>query len=162
MLFRYDSITGKPVEVIFIDLQVSREGDPFTDVSYALYVNTSDELRKKYLSSMLLIYYDTFTQICKDFSVRTLPGWSWEEFNRRFHRAQIFGVYMAATLLPKMLKSPDEIVDMEKMQISEEDFKSDNFMKQLLSDFASIKTDNPVLRSRLRGVIGDAVRAGVI
>ena len=78
MLFRYDSITGKPVQVLFIDLQLSRERDPFADVNYALYVSTTEDLRQKHLTSMLHIYYDTFSQICKNYSVPTLPGWSWE------------------------------------------------------------------------------------
>ena len=95
MIFRYDEVTKKPVEIILIDLQLCREGDPFSDVNYTLFVSTNEDLRRKHLTSMLHLYYDTFTEICNNFSVPTLPGWSWEEFNRRFHRAQMFGAYMA-------------------------------------------------------------------
>ena len=155
------------MEVVLIDLQMCQEGDPFKDVNYALYVSTNEDFRKKHLTSMLHIYYDTFTNICKDFSVPTLPGWSWEELNRRFHRAQMFGVYMAVSLLPLMLKNQDEIVDMDKLDISVEDMKSEDFMKsdamkKIMEEFMSMKKENPVLRSRLGGAVGDAVRAGVL
>ena len=37
MIFRYDQVTGKQVEVVLIDLQMCHEGDPFKNVNYALY-----------------------------------------------------------------------------------------------------------------------------
>ena len=167
MLFRYDQVTGKPVEVLLIDLQICREGDPFSDVNYTLFVSTNEDLRRKYLTSMLHVYYDTFTNVCNNFSVPTLPGWSWDEFNRRFHRAQMFGIYMAVSLLPLVLKNQDEIVDMENMKVSAEDMQSEDFMtseagKKLMEDFLSSQKENPVLKKRLGGVVADAVRAGVL
>ena len=167
MVFRYDQATGKPVEVIFIDLQVSREGDPFTDINYALYVSTSKDLRRKHLTSMLHLYYDTFERICAHFSVPTLPGWSWAEFNRRFHRAQMFGMCMAVSVLPVTLMNPDEVVDMENMEISRDDVKSEEFanseaMKKLKQGFLSTKLENPVLKSRLTGAVADAIRRGIL
>ena len=37
MIFSYDQVTGKPVEVILINLRMCQERDPFKKVKYALY-----------------------------------------------------------------------------------------------------------------------------
>jgi len=105
-MFRYDDCTGSPNQVIFLDLQLSRESDPMSDIVYALYTGTTQEFRQQHLQSMLRLYFDKFTHICSSLSVPLLPGFSWEEFNRRFHRAKFFALTLALVFLPLVLKEP--------------------------------------------------------
>ena len=63
--------------------------------------------------------------------------------------------------------NPDEIVDMENMEISRDDVKSEEFanseaMKKLKQGFLSTKLENPVLKSRLTGAVADAIRRGIL
>ena len=162
LLFRYDELTGRPTEVVFIDLQISHEGDPMVDLSYSLYVNTSQELRQKHLSSLLHLYFDTFEQVCNRFSVPLLPGWSWEEFNRRFHRAQIFGIYMAVGLLPMILQNPDEVKDLDKVEMPTDGANAEENMNKLVSEMTQVNYTNPVMLSRLRAALEDGVAAGIV
>ena len=155
-------MTGKPVEVIFIDLQVCREGDPFGDLCYSLFVNTLQALRQKHLTSLLHVYFDTFSEICERFSVPPFHGWSWEEFNRRFHRSQIFGMAMGADGLPMMLQDPNEAKDLEKLSVSEDGTVDEESMKELMSAMMGGNMENPVVKARLRGVLEDGIDAGVI
>ena len=79
----------------------------------------------------------------------------------------MFGVYMAISLLPLILKNQDEITDMENLKVSAEDLQSEDFMtseasKKMMEEFLSMKEVNPVLKNRLRGVMADAVRAGIL
>ena len=164
LMFRYDSITGKPAEVMFIDLQICQEGDPFKDLNYSLYANTTQELRKKHLSSLLHLYYDTFEQICKRLDAPLPAGWCWDQFYRRFHRAQLFGVYVSAEALPMILQNPDEVKDLNQVKLSNEDGKvdADEDMKSVFTEMANVNISNPVMEKRLRGVLEDAVGAGII
>ena len=150
------------MEVIFIDLQSPIEGDPFGDLCYSLFVNGTRDLRKKHLTSLLHVYYDTFTEICVRFSVTPFPGWSWEEFNRRFHRAQIIGMSMGAGALPVMLQDPNQVQDLEKLSSPEDNVVNEESTKELMSSMWGVNMENPVMQARLRGVLEDGVDAGVI
>ena len=134
------------------------------DLNYSLYVNTCQDLRQKHLSSLLHLYFDTFEQISDRLSVPLLPGWNWEEFNRRFHRAQIFGIYLSVSLLPLILENPDEIKDMEKaeeVQTAEEGDTEEN-VKKLVKEMAKVSYTNRDMLRRLRETLEDGVSAGII
>ena len=164
LMFRYDTITGKPAQVIFIDLQLCHEGDPFKDLNYSLYANTTQELRQKHLTSLLHLYYDKFEEICHRLNAPLPPGWSWAELNRRFHRAQIFGVYMGAAGLPLMLQNPDEVKDLEKLESPQEASADDSAeqMRHTLSEMTKVNIANPIMEKRVKGVLEDGVMLGVI
>ena len=134
------------------------------DLNYSLYVNTCQDLRQKHLSSLLHLYFDIFEQICDRLSVPLLPAWSWEEFNRRFHRAQIFGIYLSVSLLPLILENPDEIKDMEtaeEVQTAEEGDTEEN-VKKLVKEMAKVSYTNRDMLRRLRETLEDGVSAGII
>jgi hypothetical protein len=166
MMFRYDEKTGRPIEVVFIDLQMSREADPMSDICYALYTSGQPDLRRKHLTSMLHLYFDTFTEVCQKFGVPPFPGWSWEEFNRRFRRATILGGYMALGL-HFILKNPDELENlddaMEKVEISGE--RSGDVMQNMSDFFAGIsktKKLHPAVLPRITAVFEDLIKDGIL
>ncbi|CAG7700783.1 unnamed protein product [Allacma fusca] len=167
MLFRYDEVTGKPIQVVFVDLQLTREGDPFTDVTYTLYCGTTREFRTKHLTSMLNLYFDTFTQICKHFSVPCYPGWSWEEFKRRFHRAKIYGARTVKTL-PVCLKThchSQQVVNLEESGDSRnenvDNDEGDEF-SELVKSLTKRAVIHPALRERLTGALQEFIDDGII
>ena len=137
-------------------------GDPFGDLCYSLYVNTTQDMRKKHLASLLHVYYDTFTEICERFSVAPVPGWSWEEFCRRFHRAQIYGIAMAVGALPVVLKNVDDVKDLEELGTAEDGVVDDDSMKELTSAIMGVNVENPMMMARIQGVVEDGIHAGVI
>ena len=162
-MFRYDAITGKPAEVVFIDLQMSQEGDSFRDLNYTLYVNTTQELRKKHFTSLLHRYYDKFEEICHRLNAPLPPGWSWEEFYRRFHRAQIIGAFSAAVALPMVLQNPAEVKDMEKLDLAKSGADdTDDDIKNVWSQKINVNIVNPIMEKRFRGALEDGVAHGII
>ena len=110
IMFRYDEDTGKPVEVVFIDLQYTRENDPCSDLASFIYTSTSVTTRQAYLDELLQLYILTFIRICERFKVVPLPGFQLSELKRRFHRAKPFGMFMA------VIKFPFLLLDKEKSQ----------------------------------------------
>ncbi|CAG7722643.1 unnamed protein product [Allacma fusca] len=166
MMFRYDEKTNRPVEVVFLDFQLCRQGDPFCDVSYTLYSSGGPNLRPKHLESMLHVYYDTFTDICRTLQVPPLPAWSWEEVNRRFHRAKIFGGIHVVMFLPIMLKNVDELVNLDESAdlIEREGLPVDgvkNFSK-LISQMSATEKSNPPLEYRMKEVMEDLSNDGIL
>ena len=119
------------VEVIFIGLQLCREGDPFGGICHSLFVNTLQGLRQKHITSLLHIYYDTFSEIRERFSVPPFPGWSWQEFHRRFHRAQIFGIATGAGQPTMMPQDPNQVQDLEKISTQ----KNEDSIWELVSNY---------------------------
>ncbi|CAG7719246.1 unnamed protein product [Allacma fusca] len=166
MMFRYDEQTDRPVEVLFVDFQMSNEGDPVSDICYTLYASVAPEVRKKHLNSFLRVYYDTFTRICDQLSIPYLPGWSWEEFNRRFHRAKVIGAMMSCILLPIILKSPDELTNLDSAADAEEQKgKSTDAMEAGATFFAGLSKsnkENPILKNRLLAIFREMVEDGIL
>ena len=132
------------------------------DVNYSLYANTNTDLRQKHLSSLLKLYFDTFEGICNRLVVSALPGWSWEEFSRRFHRAQIYGIYVAVSLLPRILQNPEEVKDMENVEMPTDGANAEENMKKLVTEMTKVNYNNPVMLQRLRAVLEDGVSFGII
>ncbi|CAG7831095.1 unnamed protein product, partial [Allacma fusca] len=166
MMFRYDEKTGRPVQVIFIDLQMSRESDPMNDVCYTIFTSAQPDVRRKHLQSMLHVYYDTFTGICEKFGVEPLPGWSWKELNRRFHRAQIIGGFMALGL-HIMLKCTDDMENlddaMSKLDTKREgDTDTSQKMADFFSEMVNAKKLHPAVLPRLCAVFEELIEDGIL
>ncbi|CAG7835786.1 unnamed protein product [Allacma fusca] len=165
LMFRYDQKTGKPIEVVFIDLQISRETDPMIDICYGLYFNPQPDLRQKHLQTILRIYFDTFTDICKKFDVPAFPGWSWEEFNRRFHRAKLLGGFMAMSI-PMILKNTDQLENLDdmmaKVEVSGNGDKT--VSENLVEMFANMPASkpHPAVKPRISTVLQELVDDGII
>jgi len=120
MLFRYDEATGRPVEVILVDLQMVFEGCPTFDLSYVLYASCRSELRKAHLPSLLRLYVDTFNDSCAKLRCPTLPNFSLETLSARFHRILPQAFITASMLIPIMLKEEGKAVNLEEMDHSKD------------------------------------------
>jgi hypothetical protein len=168
MMFRYDEKTGRPVEVVFIDLQFCQVSDPMFDICYTLFASAQPDLRRKHLQSMLHVYFDTFTATCQKLRVPPLPGWGWEEFNRRFRRATIAGGYMALQM-HIMLKNVDDCENLDEAMTKVEASGDNGGKKDANENMSEIfkvmsKHTNlhPAFKPRITAVFEDLVNDGVI
>jgi hypothetical protein len=167
MMFRYDKKTGRPIEVVFIDLQFCNESDPMNDICSTLFYNSQPDLRKKHLQSLLNVYFDTFTEICQKLEVPPLPGWSWEEFNRRFRRATIGGAY-AALEFHVILQNKDDVENMDdsiaKLETTGEGSKKDGVdsVMEYFTGLSKNKNFHPAFKPRITAVFEDLIKDGVL
>lgn len=60
-MFRYDDGAKKPIEVCFLDWQLSRHSSPIIDVVYYVFCCTTKELRDGYYDDFLRIYHESLT-----------------------------------------------------------------------------------------------------
>lgn len=115
MLFRYDEQDPKkPVSVTLVDFQVSREACITTDLAYFMFNSIRSPIRIKHENEFLRVYFDAFTRYCAALHVETLPGFTFENLQRRFRTSKIFGILLALPLLSIVLKPKEEAVDMDK------------------------------------------------
>ncbi|CAG7838463.1 unnamed protein product [Allacma fusca] len=157
MMFRYDEETGKPLEVLFIDLQLTREADPFVDLAYALYTSTNAELRQQHLEELLKLYNLTFIQICEHYKVIPPTGFQLSEVRRRFHRAKALGMATAIQGLPLFLNDPNHAVDLETTLGSGQDEIGVAF-----AEMVQKVVENPEFVKRVMGLLRELRREGVI
>ncbi len=60
LMFRYDSETGKPCEVILVDLQLPVETCVVNDLVYVTYACTDLELRENHTDELIMILSTKF------------------------------------------------------------------------------------------------------
>ncbi|OXA49237.1 hypothetical protein Fcan01_15785 [Folsomia candida] len=152
MLFRYDPKSGKPLEIVLVDLQLPQESCVVNDLEYVFFVCTSLEFRRKHTDTLLQLYHDTFNGICDKFETPTLPGFCMDSLRFRFHRGKLLGYYLAMMVLPIILKDGN-VTNMEDIEQS----------KDIAEAFIDIcKADeNALLKGRLIEVMKGMIEDGV-
>jgi hypothetical protein len=107
VLFKYGP-DGSPESVNFIDFQLSRRGNIYEELQYFIFTSTTPEFRKKHLSQVLDIYYDSFMS-----TIDTLKCNPPLKFTRGVFRDSFFENYMPAFIymgfaIPMQLGTPME------------------------------------------------------
>lgn len=116
MLFRYDPLTKKAVDLVLIDLQMMMDACPTSDLGYAIYSSTSPQPRKKYLKDWLRLYCNQFMLHCDALGVPYLPGFNFESLVRRFHRSKLVSFITATIILPVLLKVATQAHDLDSCE----------------------------------------------
>lgn len=65
-LFKYEE--GKPVDVIFVDYQMSYFTSPGLDINYFLCTSPTNEVREKKVDALIETYYNHFSKTLKNLS----------------------------------------------------------------------------------------------
>ncbi|KAJ1531960.1 hypothetical protein ONE63_000597 [Megalurothrips usitatus] len=61
IMFKYDEATGRPVDVVFFDLQTAKYCSAAVDLSFFLFLNTTRAQRAAHWDDFFLAYYDGLT-----------------------------------------------------------------------------------------------------
>lgn len=149
MLFKYDPETGKPYDIILVDLQLAKETCVVNDLVYVFYACTDLQLRRQHTQELLQLYHDTFNEICDLMKIPTLAGFNMDSLQFRFYRAKPLGYYIATLCLPIILKEETNVVNSQKSETS--DTLRDMFGSQ----------SNPILKKRLTGVTTEMIEDNV-
>ncbi|KAJ6649395.1 hypothetical protein Bhyg_04629 [Pseudolycoriella hygida] len=85
-LFKYDE--GKPVDVVFVDYQLSFYSSPGVDVNYFLSTSPSNEVRENKDDDLIEIYYDNFSRILKKLSKQQ---YSFDTIKKEIQSREFYG-----------------------------------------------------------------------
>lgn len=94
-MYEYDD-EGNVVSIKFIDFANSLYSDPTGDISFFLYLNTSQELRQSHWDDFLQVYWEGVSYIGH-------PGFSYEEFLGNFAKRVIWGYVPCCFFLPILM-----------------------------------------------------------
>ncbi|KAF6208329.1 hypothetical protein GE061_016783 [Apolygus lucorum] len=113
VMYSYDE-TGKVVDMKMFDFAFAIYGDPSTDISFFLYINTSPELRLEHWNDFLTTYWNGVTSVIQD------PGFTYDEFLGNFAQKAIYGLVPSSFYLPLLL-NPESLNIEDFNKLSDEE-----------------------------------------
>ncbi|ODN02157.1 hypothetical protein Ocin01_04497 [Orchesella cincta] len=125
LMFRYDPETNKPVEIKFVDYQVSRVSSRAVDIHYFLYTSPQVNVLNEKEDEILKVYFDEFTKFVRKLGVDTdAHGLTKEDFDQEIDKFRFSGVISGLMLASIMSAESADVPDMESLK--EEDFTVNN------------------------------------
>ncbi|XP_046392440.1 uncharacterized protein LOC124160602 [Ischnura elegans] len=108
MMFLYEGPgSGRPVDLKFIDLQVTRYCHPAIDILYFMYLSTSRSFRENHLDDLLAVYHASMKETLEAVSGGT-PPLSLEQLRKDVHvQFKPFGVIIGAVMTPFFMLGED-------------------------------------------------------
>lgn len=98
-LFKYNE--GKPVDVIFVDLQMCYFSSPGIDVNYFLNTSPQNEVREFDRDDIINDYYRNFSHTLSDLNVKNIP--SKAMLDKELNAYDFYGFMAAIGVLPIVL-----------------------------------------------------------
>lgn len=139
MLFRYNE-DNKPIEVKFVDYQISRAASRTLDMHYFLFSSPQLGVLNQRSQELLDIYYEEFTKFAKKLGVDIEEHHlTKENFNKEFEAHRYFGVVMGMMLAMFTTADSADVPEMESM--TEDDWTSSesNFILGMVKDKALVR-----------------------
>uniref|UniRef100_A0A0K2UA87 CHK kinase-like domain-containing protein n=1 Tax=Lepeophtheirus salmonis TaxID=72036 RepID=A0A0K2UA87_LEPSM len=158
-LFKYNE-KGDPIDMVAVDFQISRVGDPCQDVSHLMFPCTSPKERKEKWEAWLCHYYKSLKTHMKIMGYELESLYPEESMKKSFEDYRVFGFMLATFMSMHMLT--DEAKEGGSMDM-------DNFKGQELSDVMQstdktiesiLKCDNS-LKQRLVDLAREAKENGI-
>ncbi|XP_055677686.1 uncharacterized protein LOC129786593 [Lutzomyia longipalpis] len=100
-LFKYDEVTGKPIDTIFVDLTYSHYTSPANDVQYFLNTSPKNEIRESRREDLIRVYYASFERTLSDLNHRVIP--TFDDLLVEMRKKEMFGFMSAIFILPLVL-----------------------------------------------------------
>ncbi|XP_045586382.2 uncharacterized protein [Procambarus clarkii] len=147
-LFRYNE-DGVPVEVMLLDLQLSRVASPATDLNYLLYTGLHGNDRKANWRDFLSSYYDTFRGVMEA-GGRNMP-FTLEELHQEYRDKMEYGIIFATFFLPVLQGEREDAPDVINMKKE----NMPNLLEQTRQVTSNMMENNPDFRSRFLALFDD-------
>lgn len=134
-LFKYEE--GKPVDVVFVDYQLSYFTSPGLDITYFLSTSPTNEVRENKIDELIETYYNNFSKILKDSSKQQ---YSLEAVKKEILSREFYGFAASIGITPLIMmdkkaskeSSMDTLVDKEaSARLRNAMYKSPNYRKAM-------------------------------
>lgn len=144
---------GEPVEVMLVDVQVTRFSSPTTDLNYMLYTSVSGDVRRLHLDTFLDVYHNTFTTIMESNGMDMI--FTRSEILQDFRDKNVLGLLFAVALVPFMLSEPEETLDMDLPDL-------DAFLNDANESALQSIVAHPQLKPRFLEIFHEMMETGLI
>lgn len=121
LLFKYDK--GKPVDLVFVDYQMSFYSSPGIDINYFLNTSPRLEVRQQSRDELIKSYYLEFSKTLKllDDATWTMPLISLDEMRREIGTREFFGFMASVGILPMVVMDKETAKDANLESLSNDE-----------------------------------------
>lgn len=141
MLFKYER--GQPVDVIFIDFQLSFYSSPGIDLNYFFHTSAQNEVRNTKLRSLINIYYNTFLNTMIDINMKFIPTLA--DLRREIDRCDFSSLGAAIGMLPTVLLDQSDMASPTLQNMSDEK-QGNNLRLAMYANEAYVEAVQPILQ----------------
>ncbi|GLH00633.1 Putative ecdysteroid kinase [Gryllus bimaculatus] len=113
ILFKY-SESNQPIEVRFVDFQMTHASSPAIDLNFFLFSSPRKEVREKRFEDLLHIYCHEFKQWTSKLDYKGTP-FTLEEIREEINRTLLFGFASVITTMAVVLADPEDSPDLSKV-----------------------------------------------
>ncbi|CAL4103168.1 unnamed protein product, partial [Meganyctiphanes norvegica] len=150
LLFRYDD-DNKPIDVIFIDLQLNRFASAALDLEKLLFLSVDTATRNSNLDEILSIYYKSFLEVLSYANNSIEIPYTKDEFKEEFKKKNPFGMLWGMFGMPSIISNTDDLLDFQSVP---ED-KWEQVMAEFGSNLSEKLKTNPLLKPRLLDLLDE-------
>ncbi|XP_063889126.1 uncharacterized oxidoreductase dhs-27-like [Scylla paramamosain] len=155
LLFRY-SETGRPEDVMLLDLQLTGHSVPAADLNYLLYTSMTGDVRKPNIEAFLGSYYTTFKDIMEA-GGQTVP-FTQAQLLKDFRENNLAGSMFAIMSVPVMLSETEGAVDSSK----DDEKDLEETLRKTREKSLEMLDTNPLVKSRFLSVFDEMMELGII
>lgn len=106
----------QPVEVIFVDYQLSRYTSPVADISYFLYMSTERELLFEHYDSLIRVYYGTLAGVLRQCNLKVEEVYPIEIFKQQLKKYSVLGLIEALVSMKIITADSEYATKMAEMK----------------------------------------------
>ena len=145
---------GRPVEVMFVDLQATTLTSLAVDLNYFMYSSMNGNVRKFNLKDFLDTYYQAFNDVLHNANQK-MP-FTFQQLYDEFMDKNVIGFMIGLMITPIMLIESDEVSDYVEGEDIEEFFarSKEKALEQIDS--------NPLLEPRFISILNDMIDSGFV
>lgn len=139
MMFRYDE-DNKPIEVKFVDYQISHAASRTLDIHYFLFTSPELDVMNQRSQELLDIYYEEFTKFATKMGVDILRhGLTKDSLNKEFETHQFFGVVMGLYIAMFTGADSADVPEMESMPEDDWTSSESSFLSSMVKSKALVR-----------------------
>uniref|UniRef100_A0A1B0GL90 CHK kinase-like domain-containing protein n=2 Tax=Lutzomyia longipalpis TaxID=7200 RepID=A0A1B0GL90_LUTLO len=97
-LYKYNETSGKPIDVLFVDLQHSCYTSPANDLQYFLSISPQNHVREQHREELVRIYYESFAATLYELNYSKIPTFA--QLQDEMRKKEMLGFFAAVFVLP--------------------------------------------------------------
>ncbi|XP_063363838.1 uncharacterized protein LOC134652606 [Cydia amplana] len=111
----------RPVEVMFVDYQLSRYASPVSDISYFLYMSTERELLSQHYETLINVYYGTLAGVLRECNLKIEQVYPETIFRQHLTEYSVLGLIEALVSMKIITADNDDAMKMTEMRYKQPD-----------------------------------------
>ncbi|EDW84846.2 uncharacterized protein Dwil_GK14342 [Drosophila willistoni] len=152
VMFKYDSKTGHPVDVLLFDFQFSFWGSPTIDLHQFINTSLEEQLRRDQQNDLFEFYHRIFTEYLKKLKYHQNPIPSLEQFKLQAEEKRFLAMHWSVVVQPVMIS--EDSTDACFNALVNNDERGIRFKDRLFQ--------NPIVQQNLKALIPEFDRIGLL